>query len=150
MSFFFSDPCLRMYDGQYILNHEFKKLFPYVDNMCYFVKCANKKAYLNPCGPATRNDKHGDGFCSHLDLEVSRGIRSSWVRSNNTQTYKHTPYNQVIIPSPNLELQCAFKHVRLVLIDKDAARPKSGRHELWLPVLLGETGSFPTVYGMPI
>ncbi len=61
-----------MYDGQYILNHEFKKLFPYVDNMCYFVKCANKKAYLNPCGPATRNDKHGDGFCSHLDLEVSK------------------------------------------------------------------------------
>ena len=37
--------------------------------MCYFVKCANKKAYLNACGPATRNDMKGDGFCSHLDPE---------------------------------------------------------------------------------
>ena len=66
---FLVDPCVNLYDGQYVLNHDFKKLFPYVDNMCYFVKCANKKAYLNACGPATRNDKKGQGFCSHLDLE---------------------------------------------------------------------------------
>ncbi len=66
--FFASDPCVYLYDGEYVLNHDFKRLFPYVDNMCYFVKCANKKAYLNPCGPATRNDKKGEGFCSHLDL----------------------------------------------------------------------------------
>ncbi len=77
-----------MYDGQYILNHEFKKLFPYVDNMCYFVKCANKKAYLNPCGPATRNDKHGDGFCSHLDLEVSELVLARLKLEQNSLPYE--------------------------------------------------------------
>jgi len=63
------DPCIEKYEGQYVLEREFKTHFPYTDNMCYFVKCANKKAFLNPCGPGTRNNDDGSGFCSVLDLE---------------------------------------------------------------------------------
>jgi len=63
------DPCIEKNEGMYVLEREFKTHFPYTDNMCYFVKCANKKAFLNPCGPGTRNNDDGSGFCSVLDLE---------------------------------------------------------------------------------
>lgn len=63
------DPCHSSYDGQYVLDGAFSRHFPYINNRCFFVKCANRLVFLNPCGPGTRNADDGSGFCSVLDLE---------------------------------------------------------------------------------
>ena len=78
-----------------MLSRGFKELFPYVDNICYFVKCANKKAFLNPCSPGTRNDEQGDGFCSHLDLEGFCGLTVYDTAKKNKlkKAVEHKPAN---------------------------------------------------------
>ena len=52
-----ADPCVNLKEGEYVLDRRFHELFSYVDPQCYFVKCANKKAYLNPCSTASRNNQ---------------------------------------------------------------------------------------------
>ena len=39
---------------------------PY-DPRCFFVKCANNMAHVNPCSPGTVNGERGGGFCSQSD-----------------------------------------------------------------------------------
>ncbi|CAH1789998.1 unnamed protein product, partial [Owenia fusiformis] len=62
------EPCDGKNDGDYVLSAVFRKKFPDVSPECAFVKCANYRTWLTPCGYGTKNNKYGKGYCRHLDL----------------------------------------------------------------------------------
>ena len=65
---FVLDPCRVMTEGDYAMDEAFQVILGQrFDPLCFFVKCANYMAHVNPCSPGTRNDERGGGFCSHSD-----------------------------------------------------------------------------------
>ncbi|KAK2159433.1 hypothetical protein LSH36_153g01004, partial [Paralvinella palmiformis] len=73
------DPCSGLPEGDYAMQGDFIQLFPGIDAQCNFVKCANYKAYVNPCSVGTKNGLDGGpdpkyGFCAGLDYDHYCGL----------------------------------------------------------------------------